>query len=142
MRSAQLFGAAALALASVVGLSAQSATTERKEKTKIEVKGGKDVTINGCLERSEGSTPFILTDAIGDLRYAVVSEEDLSKYIGRRVEIKGKAADRGDAKVKIEQKVEGTTGETTEAKIEKKGDATLMPYLGLRSIKAIGGSCQ
>jgi len=142
MRSPQLFGAVALAIACAVGLSAQTATTERKEKTKIEVKGGKDVTLRGCLERSDGSTPYVLTDEIGDLQYAVVSEDDLSKYVGRRVEVKGKAADRGDAKVKIEQKVEGTSGETTEAKIEKKGDATLLPYLGLRSIKTVAAACR
>ena len=132
----------ALAAACAVGLSAQSGTTERKEKTKIEVKGGKDVTVSGCLERSDGNTDYVLTDHGGMLKYAVVTDEDLSRYVDRRVEVKGRAADRGDAKVKIERKVEGTTGETAESKIERKGDTTVLPYLGLKSIKTIAPACR
>jgi hypothetical protein len=128
-------------LACAVGASAQSGTTERKEKTKVEIKGGKDVTMTGCLERSAGTTDWVLTDDIGRVKYAVVTDDDLSKYVNRRVEIKGRAADRGDARVKIEQKVEGTSGETSETKVETKGDSTAMSFLGLRSIKTVGSSC-
>jgi hypothetical protein len=136
-----VLGAAVSVLACVVAVSAQSGTTERKEKTKIEIKGGKDVTLTGCLERSSGATDYVLTDQRGHLRYAVVTDDDLAKYVDRVVEIKGRAADRGDAKVTVEHKVEGTSGEKSEAKIEGKGD-TMMPYLGLRSIKTVASSCR
>ena len=143
MKLASSFGlASAFVAMSVLGLPAQSGTTERKEKTKIEVKGGKDVTVNGCLERSSGNTAYMLTDDIGRVKYAVVTDDDLSKYVDHRVEVKGKAADRGDGKVKVDHKVEGTSGETAESKVEAKGDSTLLPYLGLKSIKTIASSCR
>jgi len=134
--------ASVLALLCAAGVAAQSGTTERKEKTKIEVKDGKNVTVRGCLERSSGTTDYVLNDDIGQLTYAVVTDDDLTKYVDRRVEIRGKAADRGDGKVKIEQKVKGTTGDTSELKIEGRGDTTLLPYLGLKSIKAITSTCR
>lgn len=134
--------ASAFTLATVFGISAQSGTTERKEKTKIEIKGGKNVTLTGCLQRSSGITDYILTDELGELKYAVVTDRDLGRYVDRRVEVKGRAADSGDASVKIERKAEGTTGETAETKVERKGDTTAMPYLGLKSIKTRASSCR
>ncbi len=128
--------------ACAVGLAAQSGTTERKEKTKIEIKDGKDVTLSGCLQRSDGNTDYVLTNEFGALEYAVVTDDDLSKYVDRRVEVKGKAADRGDAKVRIDRKVEGTSGNTSETKVEQKGDTTILPYLGLKSIKSIAPTCR
>jgi hypothetical protein len=122
------------------GLSAQSA--ERKEKTKIEVKGGKEVTLTGCLERSSGVTDYELTDSVGRLKYSVVTDDDLDKYVGRRVEIKGRAADRGDGKVKVEHTVEGTSGDTSQAKVEARGDTAALPFLGLKSIKTIAPTCR
>lgn len=143
MRVRRLIGAATLSvLACAVGVSAQSGTTERKEKTKIEIKGGKDIVLTGCLERSSGSTDFILTDDVGRVKYAVVTDDDLGKYVDHRVEVKGKAADRGDAKVKIEQKAEGTSGVSTETKVETKGDTTVMPYLGLKMIRTLDSTCR
>jgi hypothetical protein len=142
---AQLWGmpivAALLSLTvSVPLVAAQSA--ERKEKTKIEVKGGKEVTLTGCLERSSGPTDYELTDEVGRLKYAVVTDDDLNKYVDRRVEIKGRAADRGDGKVKVERKVEGTSGDTSQAKVEARGDASMLPYLGMKSIKTIAQTCR
>jgi hypothetical protein len=125
---------------SVQFAAAQSA--ERKEKTKIEVKGGKEVTLTGCLERSSGPTDYELTDEVGRLKYAVVTDDELDKYVDRRVEIKGRAADRGDGKVKVERKVEGTSGDTSEAKVEARGDASMLPYLGMKSIKTIAQTCR
>lgn len=143
MRMRYIVSAAALAgLMCATGAAAQSGTTERTERTKIEIKGGKDVTKKGCLERSGASTDYVLTDDSGRLQYALVTNDDLSKYVNQRVEVKGRAADRGDGKVKIEHKAEGTSGEKSESKVEAKGDATFLPYLGLKSIKTIGSSCK
>ena len=143
MHMRHIASAAAIAgLMCAAGAAAQSGTTERTERTKIEIKGGKDVTKKGCLERSGASTDYVLTDDSGRLQYALVTNDDLSKYVDKRVEVKGRAADRGDGKVKIEHKAEGTSGEKAETKVETKGDATFLPYLGLKSIRTIGSSCR
>jgi hypothetical protein len=128
-------------LGCAVAVTAQTGTSERKEKTKIEIKDGKEVTLTGCLERSSGVTSYILTDEVGDLKYAVVTDDDLGRYVDHRVEIKGRAADRGDGKVKIERRTEGTSGRETESKVETRGDTTVLPYLGLKSIKSVSASC-
>ena len=102
---------AAVALAGIcsVTAAAQEIKTTTKEKTKIEIKDGRHVEVSGCMERSlEGR--YVLTNDIGDLKYLLVTDDNLSKYIGRRVEVKGLAADGDDAKVKIEKTV-GTSGE-------------------------------
>ena len=122
---------------------AQSGTIEKHEKTRIEVKDGKRVTLTGCVERvGDASAAFILADETGGLKYALVTNDDLAKYVDHRVEVKGNAADRGNGKVKIEHKAEGTTGEKIESKLETKGDNADLPYLALKSIKTIAGSCR
>ncbi len=143
MRTYRVAATAAIALITfTAGLRAQSTTTEQKEKTKVELKGGKKVTVNGCLERSNGgSTPYVLTDDASGTRYRLVSDRDLAGFVDHHVAVKGRAADQGDAKVKIEQRTEGTAGQKSDAKIESSGDSTLLPYLGVNSIKAIGSSC-
>ena len=128
------FGLAAMC---AVGLDAQSATT--KTKTKIEVKDGKDITVSGCLENNPGGG-YMLTSTTGAMKYAVITDDDLAKHVGHRVELKGKAADRGDGKVKIESTV-GSGDDKTKAKTEVKGDMAGMHYLGMKSLKMISTSC-
>jgi len=128
----------ALAAICAVGLNAQSGTTTTK--TKVDVKDGKEITIGGCLERNPAGG-YMLTTTDGAMKYALVTDDDLSKHVGHRVEVKGKAADRGDGKVKIESKV-GTSGDTAKAKTEVKGeDMAGMKYLGMKSLKMISASC-
>ena len=80
-------------------------------------------------------------DARGDQKYALVTDDDLSKHIGQRIEVKGKAADRGDGKVKVEST--GTTGsDKTKVTTEMKGDLPDMNYLGVKSVKMISKSCR
>jgi hypothetical protein len=83
----------------------------------------------------------VLINNVGGLRYAVVTNDDLTKYVDHRVEVKGHAADRGNATVKVERKAEGTSGTTAKLKTERKGDTTPVPYFGLESIKSIASSC-
>lgn len=128
-------------MCAAAGVAGQSATTEQKEKTKVEIKGGKEMTFAGCLERSVGDTKYVLTDEAGDLKYAIVTDDDLTKYVDHRVEVKGNAADHGDATVKIERKVEGTSGAKAESKVERKGDTAGIPYFGLKSIKSVASKC-
>ena len=129
------FGLAAMC---AVGLGAQSATT--KTKTKMEVKDGKEITIGGCLEKNPGGG-YMLTTTTGAMKYALITDDDLSKHVGHRVEVHGKAADRGDGKVKIES-TSGKGDDKTKAKTEIKGnDMSGMHYLGMKSLKMISTSC-
>jgi hypothetical protein len=141
---------AAVALAGfcAVTTAAQEIKTTTKEKTKMEIKDGKQVEVTGCMERSlEGR--YVLTNDVGGLKYVLVTDDNLSKYIGRRVEVKGLATDKGDAKVKIEKTV-GSSGEIAGKKMddqkstiktEVEGDVG-MPYLGVKSIKKLSNSCR
>ncbi len=93
------FGIAAMC---AVGVGAQSGTTT--ERTKVDVKDGTKVTISGCLERNSGGG-YILTDSAGTMKYMLVTNKDLAKHVGHRLQVRGKATDRGDGKVTIESKV-------------------------------------
>jgi hypothetical protein len=129
-----------LAAICAVGLSAQSGTTETKTKTKVDVKDGKDVTISGCLAANPGGG-YMLTTTTGAMKYALVTDDDLSKHVGHRMEIKGKAADRGDGKVKVESTTGTSGGEKQKSTAEMKGDMPGMHYLGVKSVKMISNSC-
>ena len=129
-----------LAAICAVGLGAQSGTTETKTKTKIDVKDGKDVTISGCLAANPGGG-YMLTTTSGAMKYALVTDDDLSKHVGHRMEIKGKAADRGDGKVKVESTTGTSGGEKEKSTAEMKGDMPGMHYLGVKSVKMISKSC-
>jgi len=138
-----------LAAVCTAGLSAQTQETQTTTKTKIEIKGGKDVTIIGCLERlSTGE--YVLTEATNNRRheysrYALVTSQDLSKHVGERVQIKGKAVTNGDGRVSIESqtKTEVEHGKDQESKTKTEGTsgAFNMPYLGVRSMKTLSSSC-
>jgi hypothetical protein len=69
-----------LAVVSAGALRAQTQETKTTTKTKVEMKGGKDVTIVGCLERRDNGD-YVLTN-IRDVRgmdptqYALVTDDD------------------------------------------------------------------
>lgn len=140
---------AALGIAAMcaAGAAAQSETMHDYGKRTIEVKDGKKVTVRGCLERNPGGG-YMLTNDQGGMRYELVTNKDLSKDIHRFVAVRGKASDRGDAKVKIESQV-GTTGTTDDrhdkgeakATTEMKGDLGVH-YLGVDSVKRLARSCR
>src|SRR5436305_2051247 len=118
----KLMIATCLAIACAVSLGAQSTTTETtRSKTKMKVDGGKDVSITGCLEENPGGG-YMLTDRSGGMKYALVGGDNLAKHVGHRIEVKGKAADRDDGKVKIDTKEKTSRSETTHQKTEMKGD--------------------
>jgi len=142
-----LVGTAALPLA------AASQDGKVKSETKLEVKDGKDVTLTGCVERhTEGGGPaqYQLTqvaDKKNELHsYLLVGEEgDLKDHVGHMVEIKGKAADREDGKVKVQTKTkvdrEHADDIKTESKSELKGDLIGLPLLGVKDVKMIRPTC-
>ncbi|HZR26283.1 MAG TPA: hypothetical protein VFA59_21990 [Vicinamibacterales bacterium] len=141
------FGLAALYCG---GLSAQTQETQTTTKTKIEVKGGKNVTVIGCLEQ-QSNGDYVLTDARDNnrpewSRYTLVTDKDLSKHVGERVEIGGKAVTHTDGKVKVESKtkteVENGQDRETTSKTEGTTGAFEQPYLGVHSIKKLSSSCK
>lgn len=133
-----------------VGLAAQTQETQTTTKTKVEIKGGKNVTLTGCLERGVAGD-FLLTQVGNDsrverMRYTLVTSEDLSKHVGERVEIKGQAVVDGHGKVSVETKtkteVEDRKDQESKTKTEGNGSALDSPYLGVRSLKTLSASCR
>jgi hypothetical protein len=88
-----------------------------------------------------------VADKTGALHsYILVSDDaDLAKHVGHRLQLDGKVADRGDAKVTIETKtktkVEHGEDQQTTKKTEIEGDATGYPYLNVKSMKMIAAVC-
>jgi hypothetical protein len=132
-------------VAAVCAASLGAQTSQTKEKTKVTVKDGKEMNVIGCLEANPGGG-YMLTNVGGTsgMRYVLVTDDDLSKHLGHRVEVHGKATDKGDGKVKIESKTKMDVhhGDDKEAKTktEHKGDLA-MPYFGVKSVKMISASC-
>lgn len=122
----------------MTGAVAQTQVTQQEDRQKIEIKDGKKITVAGCLATARDGG-YVLTDDTGGFKYALVTDKNLDKYVGERVQVRGKATDRGDARVKIESKV-GTTGSTSEAKTELKGDLDLR-FLGVDAVKRLSKSC-
>ena len=125
-----------------VALSFASATAgQTTDNTKIEVKDGKDVTVAGCVVRNAAGGFVLTTSEMGRLKYVLVTDDNLEKYVGRQVEIKGKAADRGKAHVKIDEKVksddERLDDKEARSQTEIKGDLPGMHYLAVKSVKPL-----
>jgi len=145
-RTAMAIGVAAMCAA---GLTAQTQETKTTTNTKIEIKGGKDVRVTGCLERRTNGD-YILTEARENRRqelsrYALVTSEDLSRHVGERVEIQGKRVANGDGKVSIESKtkteVENGKDHESKTKTEGTSGALDMPFLGVKSMKTVSSYC-
>ena len=133
----------------VTGAMASAQEIDRKSKTKITVEDGKSVTLTGCVTRAADGS-FVLSHAagkdgaLGTYILAARDEDDLEDRVGYRVEIKGKAADRGSGKVKIESKSEVEAGGDTrkrESKTQVEGDLQGLPFLGVKSIRTIATVC-
>jgi hypothetical protein len=144
--TAMAIGLAAMCAA---GLSAQTQETKTTTKTKVEMKGGKNVTAIGCLERRENGD-YLLSGVRderrnGPSRYALITDDDLSSHVGERVRIQGKAVTAGDGTVSVrsETKTEVENGKDLETKSRTEGTTGTieMPFLGVKSIKTVSSSC-
>src|SRR6185436_11211751 len=138
-----------LTIVSAGALRAQTQETKTTTKTKVEMKGGKDVTVVGCLERRDNGD-YMLTnirEASGmDLtRYALITEDDLTKRVGERVRIEGKtvSAGGGTVSVKSDTKTEVENGRDVELKARTLGTTGTrdVPFLGVKSVKTLSSSC-
>jgi hypothetical protein len=142
----KLIGAAfGMAVLCAVGAGAQTQTTKTESKQKIEVKEGKEIRVSGCLAKRADGGYMLTSSESGRMKYALVTNDDLSKHVGHRVEVDGKATDKGDAKVTIETKV-GTSGSSAADDTKDKAKTTLegdldLHYLGVKSVKMLSTSC-
>ena len=138
------------AMAAAAPVAAQDVSS--KSKTKISVDEGKEMVVTGCVARSsEGE--FSLTHAAGKNgplgSYVLVAEggekDALGDHVGHRVEIKGKAADRGDGEVTIKTQSEVRSGDGDKKKRESttrvKGDLDGLPLLGVKSVRMLATVC-
>lgn len=137
-----IFGAVA-----ALALTTAAAAAQDKSKSLVIVEDGKEVTLTGCVQRNPDGG-YALTNAAG--KDGIVGSyilarldndsddalDDLKDHVGHRVEIKGKAADRGDGKIRVK-----TDSGKTESKSEVKGDLSGLPYLGVKSSRMIASVC-
>jgi hypothetical protein len=142
------------ALVSLLGAGTSVLAQEvvKKDKTTVSVDSGKDMTVTGCIVRSS-EEQFTLTNAAGKDgalgSYILVAEGDdrgdLVKHVGHRVEIKGKAVDKGDGKLTIKTEREIKTGDgdkkKTESTTKVKGDLDGLPFLGVKSVRMLATVC-
>jgi hypothetical protein len=139
------FCVAAAVLAGGLTLAAQDG--DRLPKTKVIVEDGKEMTVTGCVERGTAGG-YTLTHAagkdgvVGSYILAMLDNgegdqlDKLKDHVGHRVEVKGKAADKGDGKLRIE-----TENKRTESKSEVKGDLGGLPFLGVKSSRMLASVC-
>ena len=78
-------------------------------------------------------------------QYALVTSQDLSKHVGERVEIRGKAVTNGDGKLSVESRtkteVDNGKDQETKTKTEGTSGALDMPFLSVNSMKTLSSSC-
>jgi hypothetical protein len=134
----------AIATALLVGSAVAAQDTP---KTRVIVEDGKEMTLTGCVQRNPDKS-LTLTNAAGKdgdaSSYILTALEtdsderldDLKDHVGHRVEIKGKAADRGDGKIRVK-----TDNGKTESKSEVKGDLAGLPFLGVKSFRMLASVC-
>ena len=138
-----------LTVVSAGALRAQTQETKTTTKTKVEMKGGKDVAIVGCLERRDNGdyTLTKIRDArdTDPTRYTLITDDNLSKHVGERVRIEGKtvSAGHGTVSVKADTKTEVENGRDIELKSKTEGTTGTLdiPFLGVKSLKTLSPSC-
>jgi hypothetical protein len=132
------------------GLTAQTQETQTTTKTDIEVKRGKAVIVIGCVEQ-QSNGDYVLTpvrdDGPGPLEhswYALVTDHDLSKHVGERVEIRGNAVTKRHGTIamnaKTQTEVEMPTDQETRTKPEATSGSFELPLLSVRTMKTLS-SC-
>jgi hypothetical protein len=136
-----------IALAAGLFIAGSAVAAQDKPKTRVTVEDGREMTLTGCVQRNPDGN-LTLTNAAGRdgeassyILTALNSDnderiDDLKDHVGLRVEIKGKAADRGDGKIMVK-----TDSGKTETKSEVKGDLAGLPFLGVKSFRMIASVC-
>ena len=133
-------------VATTLALATTVVAAQDTSKTRVIVEDGKEMTLTGCVQRNPDGG-YTLTNAAG--KDGVVSGyilarlddkddelDDLKDHVGHRVEIKGRAADRGEGKIRVK-----TDSGKTESQSEVKGDLSGLPFLGVKSVRMIASVC-
>jgi hypothetical protein len=146
----RLIGAAGLAIVcGTVALGAQQITTTITQKTTFAVTDGHDLTVRGCVRRFEDAG-YMLTDGDGRMTYVLVTNDNLDRFVGHRVEISGLGSEGDDGTIEIEREV-GTSGVVGGTKVdgptlkqtrEVSGDNIGFPYVSVKSVKKIASACR
>ena len=129
-----------------LALTTTLAAAQDKSKSRVVVEDGKEITLTGCVQKNADGG-YVLTNAagkdgiVGSYILARLDDSDdaldeLKDHVGHRVEIKGKAADRGDGKIRVK-----TDSGKTESQSEVKGDLSGLPFLGVKSLRMIASVC-
>jgi len=130
-------------------VQAQEVERARKSETKVSVEDGRSIKATGCVERNAdgGYTLTNVANKDGAMGSYILAadNDDLKNHVGHRVEISGKAADKGKGKVTVETKSEhrdsdGDKAKTT-SKAEVKGDLKGLPYLGVKDVRMLASVC-
>lgn len=143
----KLIGAGMIVLCAT-SLSAQRISTTVTEMTKFEVKDGRPLKVSGCVQPFHDAG-YMLANEKGDLKYVLVSNVDLRKFVGRRVEIQGIGANTDEGTIMVE-KVVGTSGQFGVEKLEgeeKKQSKEIagdvgFPYVSVESVRKLSNRCQ
>jgi hypothetical protein len=130
-------------------VQAQDVQKPPKSETKITVEDGKDIKATGCVERNAdgGFTLTNVANKDGAMGSYILAddEDDLKDHVGHRVEISGKAADKGKGKVTIETETEHHAADgdksKTKSKSQVKGDLKGLRYLGVKSVRMLASVC-
>ena len=135
-------------MAGAVQMSAQEVA--QKTQSKVSVEDGRSITVTGCVARNPDGG-FMLTNVankagtLGSYMLTLEDDDDVKDHVGHRVEIEGKAADKGSGRIKVETKSETTAADGDKSKTtstaEVKGDLKGLPYLGVKKVKMLASVC-
>jgi len=145
-----IFACAVMACATL-GVHAQEVKKVTQESS-VKVKDGDDVKVIGCVHRAPSG--FALSNLSGNSDktrfYRLVFDgkdhlDDVEKYVGQKVEIKGLAATSDDAKVEVKTKIkrenEDGPDEKQQMKTTIEGNVSDFPLLKVEHVKRISESC-
>ena len=145
-----IFACAVVAFATI-GVHAQEVKKVTRESS-VKIKDGDDVKVIGCVHRA--SSGFALSNLSGNSDetryYRLVFDgndhvDDVEKYVGQKVEIKGLAATSDDAEVEIRTKEKREIEDGPDQKLRTKttieGNMAQFPLLKVEHVKRISESC-
>ena len=129
-------------MAAVATVAAQA--TETTTTTNIQMKGGKSVTLSGCIE-ADPDGGYLLTHVLDKTgvpqSYVLVTTNKFfAKHVGQRVEVEGKLADRTHGRVAVATDTK-TDGVNSHVETDARHDAAAIRYLGPDHMKSIATFC-
>jgi hypothetical protein len=125
-------------------LGAQTTAITTTTTTNIQMKGGKSVTLRGCVE-ADPDGGYMLThvsDKGGVFHsYVLVTTDSFfARHVGERVQVEGKVGDRTHGRVDVVSDT-NTDGVNSHVETDARHDAASIRYLGPDHMKTIATSC-